>query len=51
LLPLPRLLSDGAHQPVAIEFKTSAFDNGPKPVNWKKPLRDKELTDSIEVNS
>jgi hypothetical protein len=33
------------------QFKASAFDNVPVPLNWKKPLRDKELTDSIQVKS
>lgn len=31
--------------------KPSAFDNVWQELNWKKPLRDKELTDSIEVIS
>jgi hypothetical protein len=32
-------------------MKSSAFDNVVLGAKWKKPLRDKELTDSIEVIS
>jgi hypothetical protein len=31
--------------------EASAFDNAQEPAKWKKPLRDNELTDSIEVKS
>ena len=31
--------------------KASAFGNARIPDKWKNPLRDKELTDSIQVNS
>jgi len=31
--------------------ETSAFDNAKKSFKLKKPLRDNDLTDSIEVNS
>ena len=40
-----------AQRPVAIPYKTSAFDNDGEWQIWEKPLQDNDLTDSIEVNS
>ena len=37
--------------PVRLVKKASAFDNACKPSKWKNPLRDKVLTDSIQVKS
>jgi hypothetical protein len=37
--------------PVQGLMKASAFDNACGSQKWKKPLRDNDLTDSIEVKS
>ena len=40
-----------AREIVSIGYKASAFDNARKVALREKPLRDKDLTASIEVNS
>ena len=51
LLLVPAALPD-SHEPLRLpEVKASAFDNVIRLINWKKPLRDKVLTDSIQVKS
>ena len=51
LLPLHVLPLPCGCTVLAIKSKASAFGNARNPDNWEKPLRDKELTDSIEVIS
>jgi hypothetical protein len=51
LLPVVVGLHGSSDQPHPSPSKASAFDNVCKSINWKKPLRDKVLTDSIHVKS
>jgi hypothetical protein len=51
LLPVRQWMLGMLVLPVKVLTKPSAFDNACASQKWKKPLRDNDLTDSIEVKS
>lgn len=56
IMPVSVCAMDGAHprhakKIVSIGYKASAFDNAKTLSGGEKPLRDKDLTASIQVNS
>ena len=51
ILPTSRVSGSGSFMVVSDAHKTSAFYNVRDNLKWKKPLRNNDLADSIQVKS